>query len=561
MPIRNAVARLDIVLIFLIVVAFALKLHAALVFEINWDEFLNLSWIYDYRRGELSAVLHTVYVHWFGWLASVSANEVDQIVAARLVMFALNLATAWLIYRISHEFFSRTASLLAVLAYLSFSFVFRHETAFRTDAMSTFLLMLALWLMISSRLDVWRALFAGALIGLAGLVTVKSIFYAPIFAVVLSGRLLLAEDRRAALVRAALVVLSAIVGFGAFYGLHALSLAGVDDFAPFVTRAYSKTIAEQSLIPQAYWLRTSMIENFVFWMFLLAGIVIALFKAVQTRGAERVRWFMVLSFASILSTLLFYLNAYPYYYVFMLAPAVVLCAATADQVPPSRRTVALTVVTVIFAGSVVANYARVLTQDNSDQRATLAAIHEMFPEPVAYIDRTSMISRYSKVGFFMASWQMAEYWDAGEPVMRKAILEGQPRFLLVNSQYLDLWDPASPQRYQIVPGLLAEDRQVLRDNFIHHWGRLYVAGKEIDLTPLAPRSEFEILISGTYTLEGTGAVSIDGEPVEPGSAIDFEPGMHSIAMIQTPGQFALRIGRNLRRPATPASSQLLFRGF
>src|SRR5688500_13902205 len=137
---QRASDRLDTTLLWCIVIAFALKLHAAFVFEINWDEFLNLSWIYDHQRGELSAVLHTVYVHWFGWLASISSNEVDQIVAARVVMFALNAATAWLIFGICREFFSRTASLFAVLAYLSFSFVFRHETAFRTDAMSTFLL-------------------------------------------------------------------------------------------------------------------------------------------------------------------------------------------------------------------------------------------------------------------------------------------------------------------------------------------------------------------------------------------------------------------------------------
>ena len=70
---------------------------------------------------------------------------------------------------------------------------------------------------------------------------------------------------------------------------------------------------------------------------------------------------------------------------------------------------------VIFAGTLMANYVRVLMQDNSEQRATLAAVHEIFPEPVAYIDRCSMISRYNKVGFFMASWQIAEYLEKTYP--------------------------------------------------------------------------------------------------------------------------------------------------
>jgi hypothetical protein len=560
MSAQKASDRLDTALLCFIVIAFALKLHTAFVFEINWDEFLNLSWIYDYQRGELSAVLHTVYVHWFGWLAAVSSNEVDQIIAARVVMFALNAATAWLIFRICRAFFSRTASLLAVLAYLSFSFVFRHETAFRTDAMSTFLLMSALWLVVCSRLNLWRALLAGALIGLAGLVTVKSIFYAPIFAAVLIGRVLLAEDRRAALLRALTVVLAALAGFAVLYGMHAASLAGIDQFAPFVVRAYGKTIGEQSLFPQGYWLRISIIENFVFWIVLLTGTAIALLNMVQTNGRERIRWFMVSSFAAILVTLVFYLNAYPYYYVFMLAPAVVLCAATADQLPSSRRVPALAIVTVIFAGTIMANYARVLTQDNAGQRTLLAGIHEMFPEPVAYIDRCSMISRYSKKGFFMASWQMAEYWDAGEPVMRKAILDGQPRFLLANSPYLDLSRPPSSAQASD-RGLFREDADVLAGNFIPHWGPVHVAGKSLALSSTAPEKEFEILIDGPYTLEGDGPVLIDEHELAPGAVVELEKGMHAIELVAAEGNFVLRWGRGLHRPKAPPPQDPIFRGF
>ena len=73
-------------LLFLILAGLAAR--AALVFSlnINWDEFFYLSHIYGYERGELAVQLQMFHVHLLGWLTSVSGNEVDQILAARVLM-------------------------------------------------------------------------------------------------------------------------------------------------------------------------------------------------------------------------------------------------------------------------------------------------------------------------------------------------------------------------------------------------------------------------------------------------------------------------------------------
>src|SRR5215467_10051162 len=63
----------DRILLVAILATFVLRLHSLFVFEANWDEFLNLSWVYDYARGELPGAMLTVYVHGFGWLSNVSA--------------------------------------------------------------------------------------------------------------------------------------------------------------------------------------------------------------------------------------------------------------------------------------------------------------------------------------------------------------------------------------------------------------------------------------------------------------------------------------------------------
>ena len=118
-------------LISLVAVITALAhIFTAISFEINWDEFFYLDWVYQWKAGKLNAVLQTIFLRAFTWLPSVSDNEVEQIVAGRLVMLGLLTASCAMLWSISRRFYTARATALALVTFLSFSFVFRHATSF-----------------------------------------------------------------------------------------------------------------------------------------------------------------------------------------------------------------------------------------------------------------------------------------------------------------------------------------------------------------------------------------------------------------------------------------------
>jgi hypothetical protein len=109
--------------------------------------------------------------------------------------------------------------------------------------------------------------------------------------------------------------------------------------------------------------------------------------------------------------------------------------------------------------------------------------------------------------------------------------------------------------------LLPADRRALRENFVHHWGWLWVAGKEIRFAPGASRAELEILIPGVYTLEAEGPIVLAGARLEPGAGIELATGLHAAETIGDLAGFRLRWGRRLPRPAVEPSPLPLFTGF
>ena len=76
-----------------------------------------------------------------------------------------------------------------------------------------------------------------------------------------------------------------------------------------------------------------------------------------------------------------------------------------------------------------------------------------------------------------------------------------------------------------------------------------------------PFLRFEILIPGTYTLEGEKAVSINGALYEPGSTINLKKGRHTITSRYSPTNAVLRWGKHLFRPSDKPTSIPVFYGF
>lgn len=563
---RRIGVEIETVLLGIIVLSLAVKLHLVFARQINWDEFYYLSFVHRYGEGTLSLALQTLHVHFFQWLDRLGANEVSQIVAARLVMYALSLGTTWLVYSIARRFLDRPASLAAVACYAGFNLVLVHGASFRTDPLATFLLMASLRLVMAHKGRPAALAIAGGSAAIAVLVTVKSVFYAPTLVVLLA----LCAPRGSSFVRriadAALFTLCAGASIALLYGMHKSALAvppvAASDGA-HLAGAYKKTIFDAGFFPQFDTFWRTVLGNGLVWPAIAAGGLIALRNLLRAQDGGRVRWLALGALAAPVTSLLFYRNGFPYFYPMILAPASVLAGLTAETLlePGGRRwaTSLMRAGLVTLPATVLLTYAVALGTGLSDQRRVLEVVHRAFPEPVAYIDRCSMVSGFPKAGFFMSSWGMENYLAGGRPRMREIILRDQPAFLLANVVYLeeafaDLGDAERP------PILFPDDIDALRENFIPHWGPIYVAGKHLRREGAASRT-FEILIEGTYTLEAAAAVLIDGRMVRPGAQVSLNRGRHKVQASAPANDIVLRWGESLFRPDETAPDGPVFRGF
>ncbi|MGI9380611.1 MAG: ArnT family glycosyltransferase, partial [Methyloligellaceae bacterium] len=254
------------------------KFYVAGVSNINWDEFYYLSHVHEQLNGTLTRRLQAFHVHLFGWLAFVSTNEADQVIAARAVMLALQGLTGYLLFRIACQFYRPAAALFSVLCYFSLSTVIQHGTSFRADPIATALLVAGLYFMLQPARTYMHAWISGALISLAAAITIKSVFYMPIFAAFMLIQFAQSDNRSLQVKQWILTVVTAGAGFVALYGIH-LWLAGSvssESAAKTIGHAYEKTILSGDFFPRWVFFQRTLIGDFVVWSAIIIGFILAL---------------------------------------------------------------------------------------------------------------------------------------------------------------------------------------------------------------------------------------------------------------------------------------------
>jgi hypothetical protein len=360
--------------------------------------------------------------------------------------------------------------------------------------------------------------------------------------------------------------LTALAAFGLCYFAHAASLdaATSTQAANLVASSSAKMIQLDNLFPRSRYLTTSLSRDRVVWVLLLGGLVVSVASAAS--GGRRLRGIGLVGLGFPLATFVFYRNAFPYYYVFILAAPAVLAAGVFDRfvwhrLPSTKfhRLIAATIV--VLAAAPVGRYVSDHQDHTATQRQLIDVVHRMFPRPVPYIDRASMVASFPKIGFFMSSWGMETYRGAGRPLMRGLLTEHHPVFLLANVNSLRLDRPWAKTGKRKQYPLLPADYWVLRDNFVHHWGALWVAGKNLNAAVSGQAYRFEILIPGTYTVEAAVPVMIDGVERRPGAKVQLNARRHTLVSQTAPARIVLRWGRDLYRPAEAPIADRLFRGF
>jgi hypothetical protein len=551
---------MDYILSAIIALCFVLRLHLIFVYEINWDEFLNLSMVHDFLRGDLKEPLQTIFIHAFRWLPNMSGNEVDQVIAGRVIVYLMGTGTALFIYLVSRRFMGIGAALFAVLSYISYTFVIRQGMSFRTDPMSTFLLMGAIWALVCHSGRMAFAILAGAFIGLAGLVTIKSIFYVPVIGTILLAQIYFSENRARIFMFAAVATVTAIVSFVLLYLLHYNTLGSPSSVLAFLDRTTSKTLGERDFKIAKQTFATGLIYNPVFWIAVAIGLLASIKKIGGEIGANRRDAIITASLALPLLSLFIYTESYVYFYTFLLAPVAVLCgigfARLSDDIGRKVGFIA-----VIFLGiGFASQYVQALKRTNDYQREIVDVVHKAFPEPVPYIDRTSMISSYPKKGIFMSSWGMGDYYLKDERIMRGILENDRPPFLIANRRMLEL-DRLGPDEYGAKHfGFFKEDRDVLQNNYVRHWGPIFVAGKHFKMGNGEQSAEFEILVAGSYQLLSADAAIVDGKTIEPGDTVNLRQGKHQIDT-RNAGDYGLRWGHNLYKPSGKAPEKPVFTDF
>ena len=174
MPRRHRLCRASVAIL-------AAKFLLAARINVNWDEFYFLSHVYALERGELDLLMQGAYAHAFRWITTTGGDEVDQVVRLRLVMCALLVVIAQSSVRARAAVdvarrprwspCSRSSSTWPVL---------KHGASFRADSLILPLTLAAFYFTLRGNgRPGGIAAIAGACIGLAFVVTVKSVLLLP----------------------------------------------------------------------------------------------------------------------------------------------------------------------------------------------------------------------------------------------------------------------------------------------------------------------------------------------------------------------------------------------
>jgi hypothetical protein len=475
--------------------------------NINWDEFLYLSQVHALAHGELTQVFQTAYAHAFQWLVRVAGGEVEQLIAARFVMVALLGVTAALVWRLGRSRLEGFAVAVPPLAYLSAVPVLQHGGSFRADSLIAPLVVASLLLALRPRGDRWSLWAAGGLLGIALAVTLKAALMLPMILAVL-----LVEPERDAGTgrRRLLVAVTDAARYLAACGAVAAILLAWHDWslpaaAPETVAGYGGRVARKVLFDAPWFAQAGFLEWFFYaqplaWILMALGALLALGQ----------RQFRIAALGFALLPVAFYRNAFPYFYVVMLAPAAPLAGFAVHTLQRLLRPraganatlvlVILVAIGLLYQGTGAAR--RAGDDELSPQRALVAAVHRIFPERVAYVDRCGMIASYRRAGFFMSSWGMEQHRARGVPFMPRALREHRPAFVLVNSPYLD-------PEFNGLLALLPEDREAIRDFYPVFWGPVRVAGAEGHFDA-AGTVRLRLPFAATYRLASAVPVTIGG---------------------------------------------------
>lgn len=502
--------------VFILVIA----AQAWLIFEkaINWDEFLHFGQIYDLADGKLSSSVQTIHTRLFGWATLASQDVVTQIQAARVAMLACAVLTAMCVVILARRLVDFHTALLCGIAYLTAGFVFTNAFTYRPDPVAAAALMGALCVFAYGRFSWKRAALVGMLIGLAGAITIKSVFYLPCFAAIAWLHWSRQEERKLGVFSLFCAVAAiAIVCFALLVGLHGAGLPAGDNQASNLGKSMDSFIQFAVFEKIRY-----VFAEAIFAPLVTISLIVLPFVA---RGLPKQTIYLLLGLCGPLLCLLFYRNTFPYFFTFLLPPICVAIAPVLSKLV--ERYGRVPVLILALFGPVF-----LLVQEPfgtlERQRATISEVERLFPKPTPYLSYSSYVPHYPRqFPSLISGVALSRYRSKGDSRITRDIEAGRIAFVIATGDALD----AVYQNEGPVSILPERDVKALRKNFLQHSDTIYIAGREI--CPKPNEQVVKIVRGGPYSLEG-GDLVINGRRVASGASLTLRPGSHQVRYQQGP---------------------------
>ncbi|AKM10152.1 hypothetical protein [Croceicoccus naphthovorans] len=483
---------------------------------INWDEFIHYGILIDMVSGQRVSALQTLWQRVFAWLPTMPGDTIDRIRYGRAGMLAFELLTLTMIAAIARRFTDHSGAAMGALAWLSAGYVLQHGFSFRADPVVTATLTTALAVLAWRKLDAITALIVGALLGVAGMLTIKAVLYAAAFAGLACLRWTEAERKASATLTLLAIPILAALTFALIHELHASAIAGQVRGASAITSASSTALADNA------W-------HYVFFIgrpnnlgFVVGAIStgLGLFAMILAfpfalKGRSLHQRIALIGMIAIVATPAFYENTAPYYYTFMLAPVAIACVVSIDL---ARRKVPAMVISALLMSLAISVFAHENRKIISHQKRIDAVATSLFDERVAYFDHADALPGFDKMNPFMSPWGIRGYLANGRPIYSTAMRQRPVPLLLAN------WHPfisvfAGEEKY-----FLPEDAKAIRENYVQFEGPVWLAGKTV---PAHGSNNSEVLVPGPYTLRG-GALTIDGVVRKEGDVLNLDRGHHML---------------------------------
>lgn len=493
----------------------AAQLYLVFHKSFNWDEFLHYSFFYQLETGTMELPFQVLHLRALWWAPDVATNLLDQMLAARLFAWSMHLLTLVMIYGVSRQFTNVSNSFFAAFAYLTAGYVFTHGFSIRSDPFAAATLMSALFLMAKGKFNLGKAIAVGALIGMAGMITLKAVLYAGCFAGLAWLKFREAPNKAHFLGMMTILIIAALSTFGAIYLYYAPSVAEAAEPVhrtsqlSFYLRWFSADLQYAAYIGRAM-----ILAPLFFLCVLLAPFA---WKRAGVSGDAKLA---LASFLTPLAALLLYRNTFPYFFVFLLAPVAIGIAPALGLVRDRYGNAFLSVVLSAVPLALAVLEPRDMIQR---QRALNDYVRQEFPEKTGYLDYSAMIADYPRIIKFLTSGNgMRLYREQGDAIIAKEIGRGNLPFIIANQEVISaaLEDRPLPNTF------LPADLKAMRGNYVQQWGVLWREGTNIPAG--MGEHEFHLGRGGVFVLDGD-RVTIDGVPFSHGSRITLDRGRHLVS--------------------------------